>query len=613
MPKLGLKLQKIAILALIPLAIFFAYNSAFQDKVLPNTNIGEQNLGGKDRISASNLISKSFDDFNNSPIILEIDGKTVEAKPAEFGINLDPKRTLNLVYARGRSGNFYSDVKQKIESSFMRKQLQSYYRLDFNKLALFLETKFSDFERQPRDATIAYQDGHLVISPEKKGAVVDRGRLITDIEKRVESLQSLPIKVTLIDVSPKIDSQAASKAFSKAQALINSKLTLTYGYNTWILGDNDLFQTLRFYPLGREAGYFEEINFGDSKIRFTDIRLADSEAPILNVVVDRGMLDGFLGNIVTEVDRPTVDATLKFANGKVSEFSPAIDGQKVDVEAARKLILSKVSIEDLNSESNIQIALPVVVTRARTDSNEINSYGIRELIGRGISYFAGSIANRVYNIGLGASRVSGTIVAPGDIFSFNKSVGEVSAATGYRQAYIISGGRTVLDDGGGICQVSTTVFRAVLNSGLPIVSRTAHAYRVGYYEQGGFKPGLDATVWAPGVDFAFKNDTNHYILVQALMDASNSKLEIDIYGTSDERKVEVSDPIITNIQAAPETKYQDDPTLPKGVIKQVDFSALGSDSLFTRKVYKGNKLIYDDVFRSYFRPWRAVYLVGTGS
>ena len=177
---------------------------------------------------------------------------------------------------------------------------------------------------------------------------------------------------------------------------------------------------------------------------------------------------------------------------------------------------------------------------------------------------------------------------------------------------MISSGRTVLDDGGGICQVSTTVFRAALNAGLPIVSRTAHAYRVGYYEQRGFKAGLDATVWAPAVDLAFKNDTDRHILVQAVVDRAGGKLQVDIYGTGDGRRVELSEPVISNIKPAPEPRYQADPTLPKGTIKQVDFAAAGATSVFTRKVYKGDQLIIDDTFKSNFRPWQAVYLVGTG-
>ena len=252
------------------------------------------------------------------------------------------------------------------------------------------------------------------------------------------------------------------------------------------------------------------------------------------------------------------------------------------------------------------------ILRAKIANPQINKLGVVELIGSGVSYFAGSIPNRIFNIGLGASMISGTFVKPGDIFSFVSIVGPVSAEQGFKQGYIINKGRTVLDDGGGICQVSTTVFRAALNSGLPIVKRTAHAYRVSYYEQHGFKAGLDATVFSPSVDFQFKNDTNGYILVQTRVDKVSSKIQVDIYGTTDGRRVEISEPVVSNIKPAPAPLYQDDPTLPKGVTKQVDFAASGATAVFTRKVYKGEDLIIDDRFRSNFRPWQAVYLVGTG-
>ena len=258
------------------------------------------------------------------------------------------------------------------------------------------------------------------------------------------------------------------------------------------------------------------------------------------------------------------------------------------------------------------LALPVKIETAKIDNDKINSLGIRSLVGKGISYFSGSISNRISNLSLASRRISGTLIAPGEVFSFNKSVGEVSGATGYRQAYVISEGRTVLDDGGGICQVSTTIFRAALNAGLPIVERTAHAYRVSYYEQKGFKPGFDATVWAPAVDLQFRNDTDHHILIQVVVDAARAKLEVDLYGTSDGRRVELSEPVLSNFQPALPDKYQDDPALPRGTVKQVDFAASGITSVFGRKVFKNDELVIDEKFTSRFKPWQAIFLVGTG-
>src|SRR6185369_11000366 len=114
-------------------------------------------------------------------------------------------------------------------------------------------------------------------------------------------------------------------------------------------------------------------------------------------------------------------------------------------------------------------------------------------------------------------------------------------------------------DGGGVCQVSTTLFRAALNAGLPIVERHAHAYRVHYYEEDS-SPGVDATVYVPTVDLKFKNDTGHYILIQSIIDLTQPRLTFMIYGTNDGRVVNQTAPVVTNIRPAPADKYEDDPT-----------------------------------------------------
>jgi vancomycin resistance protein YoaR len=260
----------------------------------------------------------------------------------------------------------------------------------------------------------------------------------------------------------------------------------------------------------------------------------------------------------------------------------------------------------LITEKKSEIKLPVSIIRPKNKLT--NELGIRELIGTGVSYFSGSIENRKFNIGLAASRINGVLIPPGEEFSFVNTVGDISANTGFKQAYVIKSGRTVLDDGGGVCQVSTTIFRAALNSGLPITARTAHAYRVGYYEQG-FPPGIDATIFHPSVDFKFKNDTDKHILVQASV-AGNS-LTVELYGTSDGRTVTMTKPVVTGITPAPPEIRQDDPTLPRGTVKQVDWAANGANVSFSRTVTKGGITYINEVFRSNYRPWQAVFLVGT--
>jgi len=316
-------------------------------------------------------------------------------------------------------------------------------------------------------------------------------------------------------------------------------------------------------------------------------------------------------SISQAIEKKPVDAIFTFENERVTTFRPSSQGQTVDIDSLNNTILSKApTIMSLLKSEVVIIPIPIKTIEPNISTDKANNLGIKELIGEGHSLFYHSIASRIYNINLGAGRINGVLVAPGETFSFDKALGDVSALTGYKQAYIIQNGKTILGDGGGICQVSTTFFRAVLNAGLPIVERHAHAYRVGYYEEDS-PPGIDATIFTPTVDLKFKNDTGHYILIQSQIDLDNYSLAFYLYGTTDGREVSMTTPVVSNIVPAPPDLYQDDPTLPKGEIKQTDFAAAGAHVYFTRTVTQNGKQIIFDKFVSNYQPWQAIYLRGT--
>lgn len=311
------------------------------------------------------------------------------------------------------------------------------------------------------------------------------------------------------------------------------------------------------------------------------------------------------------LNKDPIDALFTFQNGKITAFRPSEDGKMVDIEIIKKNLNSQFEqILQKQKTQNIIIPIFVKTLQPKITTDKANNLGIKELIGVGNSLFRGSIPNRVYNINLAASRYQGVLIAPGEVFSFNKILGDVSYFTGYRQAYIIQNGKTVLGDGGGVCQVSTTFFRALLDAGLPIVERNQHSYRVGYYEQDS-PPGFDATIFVPSVDLKFKNDTKNYILIQIGIDLNNLSLTFYLYGTKDGREVNISKSVVTNQIPAPQDIYRDDPTLPKGQTKQIDFAAPGAKVYFTRTVTKNGKVIISDKFVSNYQPWQAVYLRGT--
>lgn len=242
--------------------------------------------------------------------------------------------------------------------------------------------------------------------------------------------------------------------------------------------------------------------------------------------------------------------------------------------------------------------------------SETNDLGINDLIGFGESYYDHSISGRIHNVALTSSKLNNTLVAPGQEFSFNQTIGEVSAATGYQNGYVIQGGRSVLSPGGGVCQVSTTLFRALLDAGLQITLRHPHSYRVSYYELNN-DPGFDATVYSGNIDLRFINDTDHYLLISSQTDNDNLYMTVKIYGYDDGRYTTITDYKKYNFVGAPATEYIVDASLPSGTKKQIDWAVGGLQTIFTHTIYNGDNSIRSQTkYPSKYQAWSAKFLVG---
>ena len=199
------------------------------------------------------------------------------------------------------------------------------------------------------------------------------------------------------------------------------------------------------------------------------------------------------------------------------------------------------------------------------------------------------------------------------------ALGDISLDNGYAEALIIAGGQTITGVGGGVCQVSTTLFRAAFFAGLPIVERYSHAYRVSYYERiagGGINAklaGLDATVYVPVVDFKFVNDTPNWILMETYVNPSYSSIQWKFYSTKDGRSVDWQTTGPVNTVDAPEPKYVENGVLKEGEIKQIDWQAQGADVTVNRTVYRDGNVLFQDSFFTHYQPWQAVFEYGPGT
>lgn len=367
------------------------------------------------------------------------------------------------------------------------------------------------------------------------------------------------------------------------------------------IGYDATMAAVQAYSIGRSGSFLSNLymKVSQEKINLTPYFRWNKEP-----------IEETLNTIEDDVNIPVEDALFTFVNGRVTAFRPSKDGRALNRTEAQKRIYDALFSGSRSGLTHITVPMPVETVHPAITTDRANSFGVKELVGRGYSEFAGSATGRIHNIALAASRINGVLIKPGETFSFNDAVGDITAATGYQSAYIIKDGHTVLGDGGGVCQVSTTLFRAALAAGLPIVERYAHAYRVHYYEEGGYKPGLDATVYGPTYDLKFKNDTPGYILIQTQTDVNNLSLTFNLYGASDGRVAQILNQKLWDVTPPPPDLFQDDPTLPKGTVKQVDFAAWGAKASFDYRVTRGTEVLENTTFSSNFRPWQAVYLRG---
>ncbi len=493
---------------------------------------------------------------------------------SEIDAVYDSKETAVAAYEYGKDQGLVHQI--NVGLSLLRERKTIPFVVSFNET--LLKEKIAQIAEQVGEPhtipKLTIVGNEVTVIDGTKGIEINQEELTAQIETAIKKHTFTPITVETVVVDPTLD-PISKKAFEeKGKALVGKTLTIT---------------------------------FDTGKIK----RSAQDLATIISPEgVQQTALATFTKDIAELINRPVTNPVFTFENGKVKEFKAPEPGLEVKENEMKALIAR--SVETLIQSDTKELSIEATVSKTNPTGNisDINSFGITEQIGVGNSTYRGSIPGRIHNVALAASKINGTLLAPNETFSFNKVVGDISQKTGFQQAYVISGGKTILGDGGGVCQVSTTLFRAAMNAGLPIVERRPHSYRVGYYEQDA-GPGLDATVFSPTTDFKFTNDTGHYLLIQATVDSKKTSLTFKFYGTSDGRVAEVTKPVITDQIAPPEDLYVDDPTLKVGQTKQVEHKAWGGRSTFTYTVKRNGEIVTQKKFVSVYQPWQAVYMRGT--
>ncbi|HOZ80917.1 MAG TPA: VanW family protein, partial [Candidatus Woesebacteria bacterium] len=559
----------------ILLAILFIVLVMFGPLIINFGKTGRQTtVLGKDYslLSKSQIIAKLAVDFPN---------------PTNFSFT-SAGRQFDLPLSSVSASINYSTTASNLLFRRLNQGLPQYFRSFFEPRNFNLEIDYrpelltSQIDAIASQINRPYIPTELVLNPQTKNIEVKAGQLGSQLDQSALSRQLIsnltnyhlqPFEITIETKGTLPNQSQIDQTILKAQKLIDKKIILKLPDQEITLTDQTLINWLDF----------------DQNCRTDNISF-------------------YVDSVATSIKKDPIDAVFQFENGKVLEFKPATKGYSLNsIELKNQLCPSVNQI--IASSSNQTIETPLNYTDPTTQNSMVNDLGIKELLGRGASTFKHSSTIRNHNVEKGASIVNRVLVAPGETFSFLKNLGEVSLETGFKKAYVIRAGKTELDVGGGICQVSTTLFRAMLNAGLNITERKNHAYRVGYYEED-MPPGYDATVFIPSPDLKFINDTGHHLLIQSTYDGVNKKLTYDIYGTSDGRKTEITNYRQWGAAPPPPAVYIDDPTLAPGKVVQDEHAIAGLKTSFDWKVTRDSQIIHQKTFTSNFVPWAAVYRRG---
>lgn len=571
------------------------YQLVFLNRIYIGVSTMGVELGGMTRAQAEMAVASRADAYLAFPVTLRYGDKLWTLTARQAGATLDVAETVDQAFSVGRHHYLLGDIAQQWAAVRHGVQVEPVIQYDTGPANMSLAQIAQAINRPARDAQLLiHPDLKVEVVPAQVGLTVDVDATRAALHHQALVGNTAPVDLIVTETSPAV--AEVDEARRLVEALLSGPITLSFSPKRGDTGAEDQAREWTLAPA----------QLADMVLVTEEVR-ADGVGRVW-LTPDLGKWEAYFSQLASQIDRPPRNARFEIdpATGLLTVLQPSQEGWTLDVPQALAMIAA------LPAQPTNRIELPVTIVPPAVPMEEADNMGFIDVVSEAVTYFKGSSEARVRNIRVAAEKFHGVVVPPGAVFSFNEYLGPVTAEAGFEDSLIIWGDRTAVGIGGGICQVSTTAFRAAFFGGFEIVERWAHGYRVSWYETGS-GPGLDATVYTPDVDFKFRNDTEHYLLIQTYTDQEAGTLTFRFYGTPNGRVVTMEGPFEENVVPHESPVYQEDVTLPEGTIKQVEWPKDGVDVTVRRTVTEGAAVIRQDTFFSRYRPWRAVYLVGTGT
>lgn len=575
--KPSVKIASISASLIILLTLFFGIADAalYAEKVHRGVKISGIPVGGKEKIEVLVELERLADEIENKPVTIHYKSKTWLISAKKLNAGIDYEKTFDKAFNIGKKGKTTELFKERIGLWFKARNIFPEFRYDKEKLNNYIKEISKDVNQLAEDSTIKIVDNRAVIKSSKEGLEVDEHTLVTRLFKSFPSSNISNITLPVNVVEPDINEDSLSETKDTVNQIIKGPITLQYRDKKWQVEEDKI------------AGWidFKKERNGNSWVLVVDL--------------NKDEVKTYLDKLTKELVVEPKNAEFTVKDDKVI-IIPGSTGQKVDLENAYGDIIKACETSDTRS-----VMLTTTTVEPDLTTEDAQKMGIKEKVSSYQTFFNPKQTSRVHNIQLLASELDSNIVAPGEVFSFNGTIGPRTAKKGYREAPAIINGELVPSLGGGVCQVATTLFNTVFFGGFEVIERHNHSFFISHYPTG-----RDATVSYNGPDLKFKNNTSSYVLIKTY--TTGSAITISFFSTKQDITVKYTTSGPTNFKAA-KIVYEDDPTLPKGTTKVFDKGISGRDVSVSRTIVKNGKVVKTDKFFSRYSPKKSTVKVGTST
>lgn len=494
------------------LTLLYTLRVAYTGRIFPGVYGDGIYLGGLTKAEATKLIDTQLANYQKTSVGVRAGNNSQTYAANDLIGSNDAADLVDQLYSLGRNGNALDQMSDQVGLLlFGSDKTVSSVSLS-PKAAEVLSNMANSVARPVSNANFTLNGNQLVINPAQPGQRLQLGLAALQLQSQLGQFKK-DISLSTTTLNPQIDSALLGSESSMVEPFIQTPLTLTAAGKSFQIDPQTIIGWLNVSSPQKPSilnslGNIYNQQIGETRVGF-----------------DRNQIVGYLGGLTSQINQDAQDAQLTISGGKATVFTQSRDGQKLNVPVSADAILQALS----GGQNSGPVKLAVDIQKAAVSSDTIDQLGIKELISEGVTYFPNSPANRMTNIRIATSRFQGALIKPGQVFSFGDTLGPAGPEQGYTPSLVILENHEEKGYGGGICQVSSTLYRAALLAGLPILERTNHAFAVNYYTAPYGVPGVDATIYYPPVDLKFKNDTGHYILIQTHLEGMT--LKFDLYGT----------------------------------------------------------------------------------